>query len=184
MIDIYQIETETDENNHTTTYKYDIARDMVAGAKLLKKIDPENKIWSYTYDKLGNLATQTDAKGYVTTYNYDNQSRLSSQVDGRGHEYFHRYDGVGNRIQTHDYVRDDDNYISSSNITDELGEDSRNIIIDGFDKRILESWEYDSLNRLIKRTDALGRITRYEYDYSNNLTLKTDTTTGLIIKYE
>ena len=56
-----------------TTIDYD-----AAGRKLGMQ-DPDMGVWSYAYDALGNLLSQTDARGCVTTLNYDLLNRLTGK---------------------------------------------------------------------------------------------------------
>ncbi len=58
---------------YTTTLTYDIA-----GRKLSMN-DPDMGNWVYSYDALGNLKTQTDARGCVTTLSYDLLNRLTGK---------------------------------------------------------------------------------------------------------
>ncbi|GER79659.1 conserved hypothetical protein [Candidatus Denitrolinea symbiosum] len=57
----------------TMTLTYD-----KAGRKLTMD-DPDMGDWSYEYDALGNLKTQTDARGCVTTLQYDVLNRLTDK---------------------------------------------------------------------------------------------------------
>ena len=43
--------------------------------------DPNQGAWNYTYDALGQLKTQTDAKGQVTTLAYDEFGRLTAKTN-------------------------------------------------------------------------------------------------------
>ncbi|MFZ6027927.1 MAG: RHS repeat-associated core domain-containing protein [Chloroflexota bacterium] len=60
----------------TTTLLYDI------GGRKTQMADPDMGTWNYTYDALGNLKTQTDARGCVTTLSYDNLNRLTGKAYG------------------------------------------------------------------------------------------------------
>jgi RHS repeat-associated protein len=57
----------------TTTLNYDF------GGRKTSMIDPDMGTWSYTYDALGNLATQTDARGCLTSVSYDLLNRPSTK---------------------------------------------------------------------------------------------------------
>jgi RHS repeat-associated protein len=65
--------------------------------------DPERKT-SFTYDKVGNLRTQTEPKGnltaaagdYVTSYSYDEINQLTAVTNAKGHKLSYIYDNVGN----------------------------------------------------------------------------------------
>lgn len=60
----------------TTSLSYD-----VAGRKV-QMVDPDLGTWSYAYDALGNLLTQTDARGCVSVLAYDNLNRLTGKTYG------------------------------------------------------------------------------------------------------
>jgi RHS repeat-associated protein len=60
----------------TTSIQYDRA-----GRKLSMQ-DADMGSWSYAYDALGNLSTQTDARGCITTLAYDNLNRLTGKTYG------------------------------------------------------------------------------------------------------
>ncbi len=42
--------------------------------------DPDMGVWGYTYDALGNLKTQTDARGCISTLAYDSLNRLTGKT--------------------------------------------------------------------------------------------------------
>lgn len=42
-------------------------------------VDPDLGAWSYTYNGVGSLSTQTDARGCVTTLSYDSLNRLTGK---------------------------------------------------------------------------------------------------------
>jgi YD repeat-containing protein len=65
--------TEVTYGTATTGLQYDYA-----GRKLTMD-DPDMGDWSYAYDALGNLLTQTDGRGYVTALSYDLLNRLSGK---------------------------------------------------------------------------------------------------------
>ncbi len=57
-----------------TTIQYDLL------GRKTQMSDPDMGTWSYTYDAVGNLARQTDARGQVICYYYDAPHRQSSKV--------------------------------------------------------------------------------------------------------
>jgi YD repeat-containing protein len=58
----------------TITLSYDF------GGRKTGMADPDMGSWNYTYDALGNLSTQTDARGCTTTLSYDPLNRLSGKT--------------------------------------------------------------------------------------------------------
>ena len=57
----------------TTMLQYDLA------GRKLSMDDPDMGYWAYTYDALGNLLTQTDARGCTTSLTYDQINRLENK---------------------------------------------------------------------------------------------------------
>jgi len=58
----------------TTTLNYD------AAGRKINMTDPDMGYWVYGYNALGNLTSQTDARGCVLTLGYDSLSRLSTKT--------------------------------------------------------------------------------------------------------
>ena len=54
----------------TTSLTYDYA------GRKTGMTDPDMGVWAYTYDALGNLKSQTDARGCITNLSYDTLNRL------------------------------------------------------------------------------------------------------------
>jgi RHS repeat-associated protein len=147
-----------------------------------------NPVWRWTYDALGNVASEVDPANLATTYTYDMFGRVLSKTlpdpDGSGvltaavTEF--TYDAFGNlisqlekgslsvegdeRITTHEY--------NSLNLR------TRTILPDpdgtsGPANSPILSWSYDANGNLLAETNPLGRVTRYTWNMRNKLT-KTD----------
>ncbi len=72
------METVKDSAGNTTTNVYD-----VRGFKT-DTFDPDMGHWCYDYDVLGELKTQTDAKGQVATFEYDKLGRMVKRFEPEG----------------------------------------------------------------------------------------------------
>ncbi|WP_101909222.1 RHS repeat domain-containing protein [Marasmitruncus massiliensis] len=98
---------------------------------------------SYTYDRLGNKLSQTDALGHVTKWEYDYAGRVVKETDAELANVVIKYDALGNKIS----------------VTDPNG----NITL----------FTYDALNRLIIQDSPLDgterSVTRYFYDAAGNI---------------
>ncbi len=109
----------------TTTLTYDI------GGRKLSMNDPDMGLWRYTYDALGKLVTQTDAKGCITTLAYDTLNRPSGKT----------YSGAcsGTAVSyTYDF--------------DTNGKGRRTGMTDGSGST---SWTYDSRGRMTEESKAI-----------------------------
>ena len=104
-----------------------------------------------TYDKLGRVVTETDARGKTRRYAYDAHNQLTETTDSLGNKTRAGYDARGNLIE----------------ITDANGKVTR--------------FEYDRNNRLLKETLPLGQVTTYAYDAAGNLERRTDPNGDVIV---
>jgi YD repeat-containing protein len=96
-----------------------------------------------TYDKRGQVSSETDANGKASHYAYDALGQLIQYTDSLGNETKAAYDARGNLIA----------------LTDANGNTYR--------------FEYDRNDRLVKEILPLGQTTQYQYDANGNLTQKT-----------
>jgi RHS repeat-associated protein len=168
------LQTLTDPNNHTTTFKYD------AGNRPTQTYLPANPTAAYevnTYDFAGRRTARSDADGATTIYGYDSLSRLTSVQPPSsriGANVGYTYDPRGLR----------------SSMTDGLG--TTNYTYDSRGRLRSEQTPYagsmvyahDQLGRLTNQhsTNLGGVNTTYEYDDGSRLTavvdaLRSETTT-------
>ncbi len=103
---------------------------------LTEKFDAHNPE-TIAYDARERVHTRTFASGRVLTYSYDDYDRVTQIADTNGPTIQTAYDAVGRVI--------------SKTITDGQKPQTTTYVWDGQD-------------RLLSQTDALGRVTKYEYD--------------------
>ena len=65
----------------TTTYTYG---DATHPGDPTQVTDPDLKLWQFTFDSYGNLASKTDPLNNKTTYFYDTIGRMTSEVTPDG----------------------------------------------------------------------------------------------------
>ena len=126
---------------------------------------------SSTYDKLGNLLTETDLNGLTLSYTYTARNQVAT-ITRSSDNYLMRYlyDANGNLIQETDWVPSLAEADLSSNqvnyVYDEL-----NRLVETRGRRALNgvTQTWDLAGRLIKSTDADGVQSFMEYDELDRL---------------
>ena len=160
--------SETLPNGGTTTYDYDNLDRLILEKSPITDNNTKSEK-SYTYDKNGNVLTEkikTNAVGsstatYSTTnYSYDEKNNLKrvQNVDNNGKVCYteYEYDGVGNLLKS--------KAANGQNVT---------------------TYQYNSLNRVTKMTDPMGKSETYTYDISGNMINKVDrNNTNLVYEYD
>jgi RHS repeat-associated protein len=121
--------------------------------------DPDMGEWGYTYDALGNLITQTDAKLQVTTLCYDALNRVTEKIFGTG--------TCGNNEFDVKYI-----YDGSTN-----GIGLRTAMEDGSGST---TWAYDQRGRVIQESKYINDysttipfVTKYAYNSADMVTAMT-----------
>ncbi len=118
-------------------------------------------------------------------YNYDNADRLTQVIDALGQSTTYGYDGNGNRTSVTTAKRqpvgaaETGTQCGASGTGNDIDDDADTVKDDGCPSNINA---FDTLNRLQSTTDALARVTSYQYDAASNLTQRTDAR-GLVTKY-
>lgn len=176
---------ETNALGHTTRFEYNAQNHRV------KTIGPDGTVVeALTYNSQGRIVTRTDAIGAVTKYGYDERGNQTSIIDALGHTTRHEYDERGNRTATidalghatrHEY--DAGKHLIAT-VLPEVGnaapsgkgvrlQPAFRHVYDGKGNRlrtldasgnVWESATYDLFGRITSRTNALGHVTRYEYE--------------------
>jgi len=139
----------TDAAGNTTTFEYDVMDNMV------KMIDPQGNATTYTYDANGNRLSVSDANGNTTCYEYDHKDRIVRIVDALEQITALTYSDSGCSSCGGGGSSD-----KPASVTDANGNTT--------------TFYYDSLGRLIRETDPLGRVTSYAYDAAGNMVSRTD----------
>ena len=128
-----------------TTLTYDF------GGRKESMADPDMGGWIYTYDALGNLKTQTDARSCMTTLSYDNLNRLTGKT----------YSGTGCSTTAVSYT-----YDAGTN-----GKGHRTGMTDGSGNT---SWTYDNRGRMTQETKTITGsgtfVTQWTYNSADLVT--------------
>jgi YD repeat-containing protein len=150
---------QTDQRGNTTTYEYN------ANNEVTKILDPvavnqaTRGITEFKYDDSGNRNFVKDARGNESRFYYNANNELALAVDALGYATASSYDVNGNLIATTQYA---------NAITVGTG-DVIPILPTSSAQDQTTRLEYDALNQLVKRTDALGFTQEYKYDSVGNL---------------
>ena len=125
--------------------------------QLVEKVTPDGNIWAYSYMPSGALESHTNGKGETTRYNYDELGRLKTVIYPTTEKLKYTYNDLENSISIQTIKPD---------------------------RKILEvTQQYDVLNRLVSRTDALNKTLLYQYDVSSNLR-KLTYPDGKVVEYQ
>ncbi|MFZ2872494.1 RHS repeat-associated core domain-containing protein, partial [Zavarzinia sp.] len=159
---------ETDQSGITKNYSYDNAG-RLSGVVLPSVADPEsgnnpvNPVYAYSYDTYGRLSSITDPKGRQTVFTYDALGRQLSRKLPMGQTESQQYNNLGQlylktdfKGQTTEFSYDNFGRIQSQMSTGAIP--------------VTISYDYDTLGRLHKVTDARGD-TEYSYDSEGRMTL-------------
>ena len=189
--------TITDQDGYANKYYYDILNRLVK----LEKTPDNNQFFAtaYSYNYVGDLLSETDARGGVTRYEYDNQSRRMKKIDALGNEtrYVYNaldqisqqtepggrvtrvlYDTAGRQSEQRVHENDSSDYIYTKYIYDAAGNTTQ--VKQGQNLRGQDivasdvSYAYDNMNR---KSDEYHKIDanrkshiRYSYDSNGNKT--------------
>ncbi len=143
----------------------------------LKSITNELNLTSVnTYDGLGRLAKTQTPSGIYKTFIYDSLDRCINETlhDANNtpiEQKRFEYDGLGNTVKTitmrNAANTNDSNSCADSTVvygTNDAGQIESSTIFYNSDKQAVEHYQYDSIGRLSKITDAIGNIAEILYD--------------------
>lgn len=143
--------------------------------RVLKAIGSQaNQATQFTYDRLGNIHTQTDALGNTTTDHYDALNRLTQVEDALHGVTRYAYDSADNLTAVTDPHGNTTRYTYNA-----FGEQTQEISPD----RGTLNYTYDAVGNRTSKTDARGILTRYSYDALNRLTAVEYPTTSLNVSF-
>jgi len=166
------VEKTIDAEQHETRFAYDPQLE-----KLVATTDALDGVSTLEYDTDGNLVKRTDPENKSIQYYYDSEGRLSKTVDGNGNEVRMEYagdTGSGCSSCSGSAPTDQPIRIIYPTFTREFTYDKRGRKIEERDKlsdtvTYVTQFAYDPAGNLIGKTDREGRITTYEYDSLNRL---------------
>lgn len=141
-----------DASGGVTTIAYDAAGNRT------RITDPNGNSTDYTVDALGRVTAETSALGHTSINLFNQSGLLVRTTNARGIPYNLYYDSAGQPVAMGD---------SSSDIQHQYDANRNPIISYGNGWSIVR--EYDSLDRLVNRTDAFGNTIGYRYDPVGNL---------------
>ncbi len=137
----------------------------------------------YTYDANGNKLTSKDPRGNITTFAYDSRNRLTLVTYPDATTKQLDYDARGNKVKEVDengvatlFDYDALNRVinqaidkNGNAVIDRLADDTPDRTVD-----IVTSFTYNALNAKVTTTDPNGTVTKFEYDALQRLIKKTD----------
>jgi RHS repeat-associated protein len=127
---------------------------------------PGNRTSTFGYNSPGDLVSATDPLGNERRLSTDEIGRTTSVTDALGFTATAQYNGVSAVTMITDPLAQDTHvtYDASGRLASVI--DPRN--------NAVESYQYDSGDRLTARTDALFKSVGYQYDSAGRLTQATD----------
>ncbi|MER6633817.1 RHS repeat-associated core domain-containing protein, partial [Streptomyces sp. NPDC000987] len=155
------VTTSTAPNGAVSTAVYDEADEITSAIAPKDTATSDDRVTTYTYDRVGNLKTTTEPKGtltttdttdYVTTNNYDAIDQLTSVVNAAGDKISYEYDNVGNVTKVIDPKKN-----ATTDTTD-----------------YTTKTDYDLDHRVTVVTDAVGKTSNKGYDKDGLVTSATD----------
>jgi RHS repeat-associated protein len=171
--------TTIDAENRLTNTHFDAAGQVIKVSKLLNEIPVT--LAEYTYTKNGKQKSVTDGNGNVTEYQYDGHDRLINTTYANNSQELLEYDLIGNVIRQRTRAGDwfTFTYDALDRQVSKVRPDSSQVKneydLSGIKTKVTENdqnWQYenDSLGRLIKSINPMGKTVQYGYDKNSNRT--------------
>ncbi|QRP48665.1 RHS repeat-associated core domain-containing protein [Amycolatopsis sp. FDAARGOS 1241] len=167
----YLVELDTDAGRITALRVLDETRNLTVLAR------------SFGYDELGRLTRVINSSGLAETYDYDAEGRITGWQDRNGVWYRYVYDAEGRCVRTvgdrgfYDGQFDYDRERRITTYTDSVGHrtqfhlnEADQVVreVGPLGETTVSTW--DRYDRLLSRTDGLGRTTEFEYTGEGLLT--------------
>ena len=154
--------------NTIERYRYDALK------RLTTKTDATGADETYRYDKAGNLIEMTDRKGQRTTYAYDEANRLTQTLYPDGQSQRRGYDAIGRLDMVNETGGATQTKVRYSyDEVDRVANVATQTVTDGTTLDYGLAYQYDSLDRLVKRTlsfNGNSESTDYQFDNADRLT--------------
>jgi len=170
----------TDPMGLTTEYEYDALSRLVKSSLPPPTAGDPRSDTLFGFNEAGNLVSQTDANGHTTLYTYDLAGNRASRTLPGGESEGFTYDAANRLVGHTDF---NGNLTTFGN--DERGRRTTTLYHDGssllvtyngmgerlsvVDSRGATNYDYDTRNRLVRRSDPDGLTLDYAYTVINRL---------------
>ncbi|MFN0138453.1 MAG: RHS repeat-associated core domain-containing protein, partial [Pyrinomonadaceae bacterium] len=150
--DANRTNTVTNPDGETTTIKYN------QRLQTFEVKDAINQVYTFSYDPLGRMLSQTRAGGTMS-FEYDEVGNRKKRTDYMGRVTNYTFDNL-NRLTKTEY--DHTNETPKQQST--YGYDDISRLTSAVNEVGTVSFGYDSHNRLLNTTDVFGKVIAYEYE--------------------
>ena len=144
--------------------------DAAAYAAVFDDANGDLVFTGFSYDRIGNLTSQTDKNDNTTLYRYDTLNRQIEAENALGYITEYGYDAVGNLERITDanqaYRRDtEEGYVAKATL---YAYDALNRLVSVTDEMDrTRTTDYDAVGNVISDTDIAGTTTKFGYDVTN-----------------
>jgi RHS repeat-associated protein len=151
-----------------------------------RQVAPDNSVWQRTYDKAGNLLSETNPAGATTTFEYGERGQLRAVTDALGRTARYQTDTAGLLTAVTDLSGattriERDAFGRVVAVTDALGAIVRTgWTVEGrkawqvYPDGAREEWRYDAEGNLAEHRAPNEAVTTFEYGPFDEITVRTD----------
>ncbi len=160
--------TKTVGNLGTSTFQYDITKDLGEGQYAEISKDVKGNVTQKIFDKVGRLAEVRDGDQTTGTkyeYNPNGSTKSVTYPDGSHEDYTYYDNHLLKKLENYNKASLMDTY--SYTYDDAHNQLSKSEVINGTNYGTT-NYTYDKLNRLTKVAEPGGKITEYTYDKAGN----------------